>query len=125
MIGYVTLGVRDLERSQQFYSAVLGFGGIREWHRTDRGVFFGLAQNQPLLAICIPLNGEPASFGNGTMVALQFGSMQQVDSAYQKAIELGGSCEGAPGYRVEGVFYAAYVRDIDGNKLAFTWRKGN
>lgn len=123
MIGYVTLGVSNLEQAKRFYTEVLAEAGIKQFHETERGVFFGRAADQPLLTICIPFNQQPASFGNGTMVALQFDSVTQIDSAYAKAIALGGSCEGQPGYRVENVFYAAYVRDLDGNKLAFTRRE--
>ena len=50
------------------------------------------------------------------MVALGADSRDTVDRVYAKAIELGGSDEGAPGQRFDG-FYAAYFRDLDGNKL--------
>ena len=54
--------------------------------------------------------------GNGNMIALTAGSSELVDAVYAKAIELGGTDEGAPGERTDG-FYAAYFRDLDGNKL--------
>lgn len=122
MIGYVTLGVSNLEKSRQFYRDVLSGTGAGLFHETERSAFFGKSRDEPLLAICIPYNEQPASFGNGTMVAFQLDAIDQVDGAYARAIALGGTCEGPPGYRVENVFYAAYVRDLDGNKLAFTAR---
>mgnify|MGYP001465708602 CR=1 FL=1 len=40
-------------------------------------------------------------------------------SDMEKAIELGATCDGEPGQRIPNQFYGAYVRDPDGNKLAF------
>ena len=54
--------------------------------------------------------------GNGVMAAMNMESREQVDAFYAKAIELGATCEGGPGLRIEG-FYAAYFRDPEGNKL--------
>lgn len=68
------------------------------------------------LGITYPYDKQPATVGNGAMVALQGNSREQVDAVYAKALELGGSDEGAPGQRYPG-FYAAYFRDLDGNKL--------
>ena len=68
-----------------------------------------------------PYDGNPATVGNGVMIALKMDSTEQVDAFYAKAIELGASDEGEPGPRGEG-FYAGYFRDLDGNKLnAFTF----
>jgi predicted lactoylglutathione lyase len=67
-----------------------------------------------------PYNGEAATFGNGTMIALVLDERAKVDSLYEKAISLGAQCEGKPGVRGEEgpqAFYAAYFRDLDGNKL--------
>jgi predicted lactoylglutathione lyase len=61
-------------------------------------------------------DGNPATVGNGVMVAMQMPSKGAVDAFYNKALELGATDEGAPGQRIEG-FYAGYFRDLDGNKL--------
>jgi predicted lactoylglutathione lyase len=66
--------------------------------------------------VTIPFDKQPATAGNGNMVALAASSREQVDRLHARALELGGSDEGAPGQRWEG-FYAAYFRDLDGNKL--------
>jgi predicted lactoylglutathione lyase len=68
------------------------------------------------LGVTKPFDGKPATRGNGTMVALQVDSKTKVDALYKLAIELGGTDEGKPGPRGDG-FYAAYFRDLDGNKL--------
>ena len=66
-----------------------------------------------------PYDGQAATVGNGVMVGIEADSRDQVDQIYKKALELGGSDEGQPGLRAEGGdgFYAAYFRDLDGNKL--------
>ena len=71
-----------------------------------------------MLAICIPYNEEAPEPGNGTMVAINAGNRETVDKLYAKAMELGATDDGEPGERMP-VFYGAYVRDLDGNKLCF------
>ena len=71
-----------------------------------------------MLAICIPYDEQPHHPGNGNMIAIRGGSREGVDRLYARAIELGASDEGPPGQRLP-VFYGAYVRDPDGNKLCF------
>jgi predicted lactoylglutathione lyase len=84
----------------------------------DRIKFYGTSMDQAMLAICIPYNEEPHECGNGNMVAIPGGSREGVDKLYAKALELGATDEGPPGERLP-VFYGAYVRDLDGNKLCF------
>jgi len=116
MIGYVTLGTNDLPRATAFYDALLaGLGAKRLWE-TDRGIAWGIAQDKPVLGIMKPFDGKAASVGNGVMIALAADSQAAVDQVYAKALALGGKDEGPAGSRGEG-FYAAYFRDLDGNKL--------
>lgn len=117
MIGYVTLGTNDLPRATAFYDALLGAMGAKRVFEFDRGVSWGTAKG-PSLGLLKPFDGQPATKGNGTMVALAAGSREEVDRLYRKALELGGTDEGPAGPRGEG-FYAGYFRDLDGNKLCF------
>ena len=71
----------------------------------------------PMLAVCIPYNENDAHPGNGNMVAFNPGSKEACDALYQKAIALGATCDGEPGQRIPDMFYGAYVRDPDGNKI--------
>jgi predicted lactoylglutathione lyase len=72
-----------------------------------------------MLCIMTPFDGRAAAVGNGVMVGIAADSCETVDRIYKKALALGGTDEGAPGLRAEGGegFYAAYFRDLDGNKL--------
>jgi len=117
MIAYVTIGTNDLERAASFYDALLAeIGGTRMMEEPDYFIAWGTGHDGAGLGVSIPFDKRPATVGNGCMVALQAGSREQVDRVHAKALELGGSDEGTPGQRYEG-FYAAYFRDLDGNKL--------
>lgn len=117
MIGYVTLGTNNLERAVAFYDELLALIGAGRF-LAEEGVFvaWAAAPDQPGLSVTKPWDGNPATVGNGTMVALTVNSKDLVHRVYDKALELGGTDEGPPGGRMEG-FYAAYFRDLDGNKL--------
>lgn len=116
MIGYVTIGSNNLDRSVAFYDAVLAEIGARRISEMDRLKMYGTAAEGPMLGVCRPYDGKAAEPGNGTMVALAAGSREQVDSLHAKALSLGATDEGAPGERMPG-FYGAYFRDLDGNKF--------
>ena len=118
MIGYVTIGTKDIDRACKFYDALLAVIGARQLMGMDRIKFYGTGMDKPMLAVCTPYDGKPHQVGNGNMVAIPGGSREVVDKLYAKAMELGATDEGAPGERMP-IFYGAYVRDLDGNKLCF------
>ena len=119
MIGYVTIGVTDMEKAKSFYSELLAPLGATIVLDAGRIAFIGKDMASPMLAVCIPYNEETPAPGNGNMVAIGPGSKEKVDEFYHKAIELGGTPEGEPGQRIEDMFYGAYFRDLDGNKVCF------
>ncbi|MGB4072463.1 VOC family protein [Pseudomonas sp.] len=118
MIGYTTVGTLDMDKATSFYTPLLAEMGAKVVMDMGRITFYGIAKGQPMFAVCLPYDKQPASPGNGQMIALPGGSREGVDNLYAKAIALGAHCEGAPGERIPG-FYGAYFRDPDGNKLAF------
>ena len=104
-------------RAGQFYDEVLGGLGAKRaiemermiaWSGPDGGAMFGMIR---------PFHGDPPVVGNGVMIAQHMKDPAQVDALHAKALALGGKDEGAPGVRF-GTFYAAYFRDLDGNKVA-------
>ncbi|GAK33503.1 putative lactoylglutathione lyase [alpha proteobacterium Q-1] len=117
MIGYVTVGTKDLEKAAAFFDALLALKGGSRLMQTDRVIAWRGKNPQDCgFGIALPQDGNPASVGNGVMVAIEAASPQEVDAIYKKALELGGTDEGAPGERMPG-FYAGYFRDLDGNKF--------
>lgn len=122
MIGYVTVGSNDLEKSRNFYDALMpSIGASRIMEFGDNFTMYGTGMGKPGFAVCKPYDGNSASAGNGNMAAIVCDSRAKVDALHAKAMELGASDEGAPGVRGEEgerAFYGAYFRDLDGNKLA-------
>ena len=116
MIGYVTLGTNDLEKAAIFYDALLGELGASRMMEAETFIAWGTGPGSPAVSVIKPQDGNPATVGNGVMVALAVDSTEKVDQIHAKALELGAADEGAPGERGPG-FYAAYFRDLDGNKL--------
>ncbi len=116
MVGYVTLGTNDPERGQAFYDSLLELLGAKRIMELESFILWGTSLEDACLALTPPHDGKAASVGNGVMVALRAPSKEKVDELHAKALELGGQDEGAPGSRGDG-FYAAYFRDLDGNKL--------
>jgi catechol 2,3-dioxygenase-like lactoylglutathione lyase family enzyme len=116
MIGYVTLGTNDLDRAAAFYDELLKLIGAGRFMEESTFVAWSTSPEVPGLSVTKPYDGNPATVGNGGMVALVVDAPEKVDLLHEKALELGGSDEGAPGPRGGG-FYAAYFRDLDGNKL--------
>ena len=123
MIGYVTLGSNDVPRAAKFYDELLALLGAKRFMEGDNFIAWAVAPDKPGLGITRPYDGRPATVGNGSMTALIVLEPKQVDAVHRKALELGGMDEGAPGPRGEGGFYAAYFRDLDGNKLNCVWFK--
>ncbi len=119
MLAYATAGSNDLEAAKTFYDALFAAVGIGAlFDHGSGGRVYGTPGGS-MFAIVGPFDGGAASVGNGSMFGFAMPSRELVDIFHAKAIELGGSDEGAPGLRgpVEANAYMAYVRDLDGNKI--------
>jgi catechol 2,3-dioxygenase-like lactoylglutathione lyase family enzyme len=122
MFSYVTLGTRDLARAMRFYDAVLaplGHARVEDYDPEDRSAAWGLDDPGPHLWVTQPFDGQHATVGNGTMVSFLASSRAAVDAFHAAALAHGGTDAGEPGARPQygAHFYAAYVRDPDGNQL--------
>jgi catechol 2,3-dioxygenase-like lactoylglutathione lyase family enzyme len=118
MFSHVMFGVNDLERSKKFYDALLGTLGIgpgvanakRYFYRSPTGTF----------GITTPINGAPATQGNGSTLGFAVQSPEQGKAFHAAGLANGGTtCEDPPGFREgpAGKIYLAYLRDPDGNKI--------
>ena len=115
-VSYATVGSNCLEAAKAFYDELLGSAGITPaFEHPSGGRVYGRDGG---FCFCVlgPYNGDPASVGNGVMIAFSFDSREEVDAFHAKALALGGADEGAPGLRAP-TFYFSYFRDLDGNKL--------
>ena len=117
---YLTLGTNDLPRAIRFYDAALApLGLVRRATEPDEVGYAHLSDGRARLWITRPFDGRPATVGNGSMPAFTAPSTGAVDAFHAAAIAHGGTDDGQPGLRPHGPgFYAAYVRDPDGNKLS-------
>ena len=122
MLSHVFVGIADFERAFGFYAALLDSLGLKLKFRDERSAWAGWMtadQPRPLFVISRPYDGNPASPGNGQMLALLAPERASVDRAHAIALAQGGSCEGPPGLRPQyhAHYYGAYFHDPDGNKL--------
>ncbi|MEM8827087.1 MAG: VOC family protein [Pseudomonadota bacterium] len=118
MLGYVTIGTKDLDKALAFYDAVLKpLGGERKFPMPEGRGHFYAGNGHGMVAVCRPYDGNEATSGNGTMVALDCPDHDTVKAVYDAAIAAGATGDGEPGERIPGVFYGAYFHDPDGNKL--------
>jgi catechol 2,3-dioxygenase-like lactoylglutathione lyase family enzyme len=125
LIAYSTFGVNDMDRAVAFYDAVFApLGAVRE---TTSPTWTGYARagERDRFFLTRPFDRAQATFGNGTMLAFLADDRASVDAFHAAALAHGGADEGQPGVRegMNPVFYAAYVRDPDGNKLCAFVRK--
>jgi catechol 2,3-dioxygenase-like lactoylglutathione lyase family enzyme len=124
MFSHVTFGTNDLARAGAFYDAVLGILGHVRGLERETFIAYGDSPG-PRLFIMHPFDGNPASSGNGVHAAFVAESRVQVDAFHAAALAAGGTDEGAPGLRPQyhEDYYAAYVRDPDGNKIQVVCQK--
>ena len=119
-LSHITLGTNDTARAGRFYDAVLApLGFSRLPKPPDKPPAYAKGGEMPVIYLYPPFDGRPATWGNGTHVAFLAATRAEVDAFHAAALASGGMDEGAPGPREDygPGYYAAYVRDPDGNKL--------
>jgi catechol 2,3-dioxygenase-like lactoylglutathione lyase family enzyme len=125
VFSYSTLGVNDMDRAIAFYDAVFAPLGRKRDTTSRTWTGYSEAGDKTKFFLTRPFNRQEATGGNGTMLAFLAADRASVDAFHAAALAHGGSDEGLPGVRegMNPVFYAAYVRDPDGNKLCAFVRK--
>ena len=125
MIAYSTVGVNDMARSIAFYDAVFAPLGAARETTSETWTGYRRPGDRARFFLTRPFDRATASNGNGAMLAFLAEDRAAVDAFHAAAMSTGGACEGSPGVRegMNPVFYAAYVRDPDGNKLCAFVRK--
>lgn len=117
MIDHISVGTNDLAKARTFYDAVLVELGIRLLSSNEKSADYGVSGI--LFSVETPVDGNPASSGNGTHIAFAAGSREIVDHFYRAALANGGTDGGAPGLRpnYDANYYGAFAFDPDGNKI--------
>ncbi|NIB43586.1 VOC family protein [Pseudomaricurvus alkylphenolicus] len=117
-MNYFVIGTNNKEASTEFYDSLFEQTELNQVFSGERMTYWQTKEEDFAFAVAIPFDERPATHGNGTMVGFCVGSSEEVERLHQKAIELGGTCEGQPNQR--GPRFSAYVRDLDQNKLCFS-----
>jgi catechol 2,3-dioxygenase-like lactoylglutathione lyase family enzyme len=121
MISHVFVGITDFNSAFRFYSDIMEELGLqlKFSDATKPWAAWVSDKPRPLFIIGLPYNGEPATAGNGQMIALLAPTRGAVERAYAAALKNGGRCEGPPGLRphYHSDYFGAYFRDLDGNKI--------
>ena len=115
-MNYFVVGTNNMAAAIQFYDALFATEGLNKMVASERMTYW-LGEDFAF-AVAIPFDEQPATNGNGTMLGFNLGSVDKVNELYNKALELGGSCEGEPNQR--GPRFSAYIRDLDNNKICFS-----
>ncbi len=119
MFSHIMLGADDIAASKAFYDATLGALGVGPGFTDDKGRVFWMTP-KGVFAISTPIDGKPASCGNGSTVGFAVKSPEEADAWHAAGLAAGGTaCEDPPGVRsgATGRLYLAYLRDPAGNKL--------
>jgi len=119
MLLYVTIGTNDLAAAGRFYDAVLPLLGYRRQREAENEIGYGADGDvRCRFWVVNPFDGRPATYGNGVTIAFEAPTRAAVDAFHAAALAAGGTDEGAPGLRpFHANFYAAFARDLDGNKI--------
>ena len=118
-MNYFVLGTNNMAAAIQFYDALFALTEYQQSFATQRMTFWQGKDEDTAFAVALPFDEKTATHGNGTMVGFELNSIAEVKELYHKAIELGGANEGEPNQR--GPRYSAYVRDLDSNKIVFSY----
>ena len=117
VLSHVSIGTRDFERATRFYDAVLATLGCRRIMEHPGAVAYGRAY--PEFWVQVPIDGKPASIGNGTHFGFLATSKAEVEAFHVAGVTAGATDDGAPGPRAEygAPYYGCFLRDPDGHKI--------
>jgi catechol 2,3-dioxygenase-like lactoylglutathione lyase family enzyme len=118
VINYLMIGTNRFDQAVAFYDALMTDMGATRAYATEKNVGWGWGIGTPMFIVTKPYDQRQATVGNGCMVAFDVATPELVDTLHARVLALGGTSEGAPGPRGEHL-YAAYWRDLDGNKFNF------
>ena len=119
MYSHMMVGSNDIQRSKQFYDATFKAIGGKEAITDDKGRLIYM-HGGGIFLVTQPIDGQPATVGNGCTIGFAMDSPEQADAWHQAGVANGGAAiEDPPGVRSGGMgdLYLAYLRDPDGNKL--------
>ena len=121
IISHISIGTNQFEQAVVFYNSVLSTLDCRQMMYLPGAVAYGRESAE--FWVQTPIDGQPASVGNGAHIGFMANSKEAVQAFYDTALEFGGTDDGAPGPRPEygEAYYGCFIRDLDGNKIEATY----
>ncbi len=121
ILSHVSIGAGDFDAARAFYDKVLATLGCKRIIEYPGAVAYG--KQYPEFWVQLPIDGKPASVGNGFHIGFIAASREEVDAFHRAAIEAGATDDGPPGPRPEygEPYYGCFVRDPDGHKIEATF----
>lgn len=117
MFNHIMIGATDIDASRRFYDAILAELGHKAGVMDDLGRCVYVADGNVFM-LTPPINGKPASHGNGSTVAFLAKDKESANAWHATGVANGGStCEDPPGERPGSGYYLAYLRDPSGVKV--------
>jgi len=117
MIDHVSVSVRDLSLATTFYDAVLHTLGYQRLDTRPQTAGWGKKYSDFWINLRPDMTAVPPD--SGVHICLRATSKEAVIAFHAAALANGGSSDGAPGPRKDDDprYYAAFIRDPDGNRL--------
>ena len=117
-ISHISVGINDLARAKTFYDPLMRILGLQIRQADHESVDYG-TEDALSYSLETPVDGKPATAGNGVHIAFEATDQETVNRFYREALRLGGKDAGAPGLRPQygPTYYGAFVFDPDGNKI--------
>ena len=125
IISHISIGTNRFESAVTFYDQVLSTLGYSQMAKYPGAVAYG--KKFPEFWVQTPIDGNPATVGNGSHVGFIANSKEEVHAFHEAALNSGGTDDGAPGPRPDygEAYYGCFVRDLDGNKIEATFWNDN
>lgn len=121
IISHISVGTNNFDRALAFYDKVLPTLGCKKIMEHPGAAAYGRAF--PEFWVQTPIDGKPATVGNGSHIGFIADSKQAVHAFHKAALQAGGTDDGAPGPRPDytDAYYGCFIRDPDGNKIEATF----
>lgn len=126
IISHISIGTNNFEDAVAFYDEVLSTLGYEQMMKHPGAVAYG--KKFPEFWVQTPIDGNPATVGNGSHIGFIANSKKEVHAFHETALDCGGTDDGAPGPRPDygDAYYGCFIRDLDGNKVEATfWNEGD
>ena len=117
MIDHVSLGVSDLARAVAFYEVTFAPLGITRL--VTRPAMVGFGKTYPEVWINLRKAMPRVAIDCGSHLCLRAKTTSEVDAFYAAALAAGGASESVPSLRPHDrvIYYAAFIHDLDGNRI--------